>query len=129
LTDAELLAQAIVLPLLDQVLAQANEQHAVRANWQPLLCGLYLWQVWDLDLPLAAWQKDMVQWLYVDLPTTSPGQPVALPESSPQLCALHCLWVPSPAQVGIPFVCTELDGESWFFSSSRNPRYPPTHLG
>jgi hypothetical protein len=55
LTDAELLVQSIALPLLEQVLAETSERHAVGASWRPLLDGLRLWQVWDLDLPLAAW--------------------------------------------------------------------------
>ncbi|MCE7985943.1 MAG: hypothetical protein DYG89_32600 [Caldilinea sp. CFX5] len=60
LTDAELLAQAIALPLLDQVLAQASEHHAIGASWRSMLPGLHLWQLWALDLPLAAWREEVV---------------------------------------------------------------------
>jgi hypothetical protein len=61
LTDAELLVQSIALPLLAQVLAQASDQHQIGAAWQPMLGGLYLWQVWNLDLPLAAWREEVVR--------------------------------------------------------------------
>ncbi|HMN31087.1 MAG TPA: hypothetical protein PKE45_23235 [Caldilineaceae bacterium] len=60
LTDADLLAQSIVLPLLDDVLAQASKRHAIGPSWWPLLAGLRLWQLWDLDLPLVTWREDVV---------------------------------------------------------------------
>jgi hypothetical protein len=127
LTDAELLAQSIALPLLEQVLAQASKHHAIGAAWQPLLDGLRLWQVWDLELPLAAWREDIVKWLYVDLPTSIPGQPVVLPERYTALCAAHRLWLASPVQLHIPLLCAERErGES--HSSSWDAHDPLTRL-
>jgi hypothetical protein len=126
LTDAELLAQSIVFPLLAHVLAQASDQHQIGAAWQPLLGALHLWQVWDLELPLSAWQKEVVQWLYIDLPASRPGA-VVLPEHYTALCAAHKLWLPSPAQLNIPLVCTGRDWEHWLFSSW-GPRDPLTRL-
>jgi hypothetical protein len=111
LTDAELLAQSIALLLLDAVIAQAGEQYALGSTWQPMLRGVRLWQVWDLDLPLAAWREEVVRWLYVDLPTASPGQSDLLPNHYPKLCADHKLWMPSPLQIDIPFVCAERESE------------------
>jgi hypothetical protein len=116
-TDAELLAQSIALPLIEQVLAQAKEHHAIGQHWQPLVKGLHLWQVWELDLPLAAWREDIVQWLYVDLPALGPGQPGVLPAHYEALCAAHMLWLPSPVQLDIPLVCTELDEKNWSYPS------------
>ena len=93
-------------PLLAQVLTQANERYQIRAAWQPLLNGLHLWQVWDLDLPLAAWREDIVQWLYVDLPVAGPGQSLVLPEPAMRNSARRTqLWLPSPAQIHIPLLC------------------------
>ena len=117
LTDAELLAQSIALPLLNYVLAHASEHHAIGKTWQPLLDGLYLWQVWDLDLPLAAWRADVAKWIYVDVPAIGPGQPVVLPKRYAALCGAHKLWLSSPMQIHIPIGCTELDGAAWYLRS------------
>jgi hypothetical protein len=96
LTDADLLAQSIALPLLKYVVAQASKRHGIGSAWRPLVRGLSLWQVWELDLPLAAWRVDVVQWVYLTLPASRLGQSVALPERYPALCTTHKLWMPSP---------------------------------
>jgi hypothetical protein len=116
LTDADLLAQSIALPLLEQVLAQASERHAIEPAWQPMLNGLYLWQMWNLDLPLSVWREEVVKWIYLDLPAIRPGQAVVLPERYTALCAAHKLWMPSPAQMNIPLLCTEPHREDLFLS-------------
>lgn len=116
LTDADLLAQSIALPLLNYLLGQASEHHAIGSTWQPLLSGLYLWQMWDLDLPLAVWREEVVTWIYHDLPASRPGQAVVLPEHYTALCAAHKLWMPSPTQIEIPLVCSVLDWEDLFLS-------------
>jgi hypothetical protein len=121
LTDAELLAQSLALPLTEHVLAQAREYHAIGHHWQPLLDGLRLWQVWDLDLPLAVWREPIVQWLYVDLPSSIPGQSIALPERYTALCAAHRLWLVSPMQLHIPLLCAEREGEAWHSSPWADP--------
>jgi hypothetical protein len=123
LTDAALLAQSVVLPLIEHVLAQASEQYQIDSAWQPMLGGLRLWQLWDLDLPLTTWRKDVVQWLYVDSPRAPAARQVVLPDRYEALCAGHILWLPSPVQLGIPLLCTELDGKHWYFASwgSRDP--------
>jgi hypothetical protein len=115
LTDVELLAQSIALALLENV--QARKRHAIGAARQPLLGALSLWHVWALDLPLAAWREDVVRWLYANEPAIPPGQPVVLPDHYEALCAAHTLWMPSPAQLGIPLTCTELDGKNWYYPS------------
>jgi hypothetical protein len=126
-SDADLLAQSIALPLLDQVIDQASEQYAFGATWQPMARALRLWQVWELNLPLAVWQNEMVQWLYVDLPAASPGQTDLLPNRYPELCAAHKLWMPSPVQIDIPIACAEREQEAAYFRQwSRHA--PPTHL-
>lgn len=127
LTDVQLLEQSLALPLLDHVLAQARGHHAIGAAWQPMLHGLGLWQVWDLDLPLAAWREDIVQWLYVDLPTLAPGQSFVLPDRYPELCADHKLWLSSPALLNIPLMCARPEGEEQSFPLWRL-RDPPTRL-
>jgi hypothetical protein len=115
LTDSELLAQSITLPLLEHVLAQRREQHQTGLAWQPMLSGLRLWQVWDLDLPLSVWREDVVKWIYRDLPARRPGQAVVLPERYTDLCAAHMLWLKSPLQLHLPLFCTEFDQTQWRF--------------
>jgi hypothetical protein len=127
LTDADLLAQSIALPLLEQVLAQASEQYAVGESWQPLLAGLRLWQLWDLDMPLSAWREEVVKWIYIDLPAVGSGQSFVLPEHYTALCAAHKLWLSSPTEMKIPLVCGELDWED-FLLSPWGWHDPLTHL-
>jgi hypothetical protein len=69
----------------------------------------------------------MVQWLYLDLPASLPGQPVALPENYSELCEMHMLWMSSPVQLEIPLVCSELDAKGWLFPLW-HPRNPLTRL-
>jgi hypothetical protein len=115
LTDADLLAQSIALPLFEHVLAQASERHAIQQRWQPLLHGLHLWQVWDLDLPLAAWRENIVHWIYVDGPAVGPGQTFVLPDRYPELCAAHKFWMASPAQLNLPLICGRPEWEEQSF--------------
>lgn len=109
LTDAELLAQSIALLLLDAVIAQASEQHTVGSTWQPMVQGIGLWQVWDLNLPLAVWRTEIVQWLYFDLPTARAQKPIRLPDHYTELCAAHKLWLPTPLEINIPLLCTDAE--------------------
>ena len=111
LTNAELLVQALALPLLAHVVAEAKQRAAISAAWQPLVSALYLWQVWDMDLPLAAWRGEVVQWLYLELPGADPEQVVVLPEHYAALCAAHKLWMLNPAYWDITLLCDDNDRE------------------
>ncbi len=123
LTDAELLAQSIAFPLREQVLTQASDQYQIGAAWQPLVSGLALWQVWDLNLPLAAWQEVIAQWIYTDLPAAQPGQAIPLPAHYTALCAAHKLWMPSLVQMHIPLLCGDqgVAAEYYPLGYARNP--------
>ncbi|MEZ4731005.1 MAG: hypothetical protein R3E79_28120 [Caldilineaceae bacterium] len=116
LTDEDLLVQAVALPLLAHVLTQADEQYQLDWAWQPLVNGLRLWQVWDLDLPLAAWRETVVTWVYTDLPNARPDQTTVMPEQYTALCASHKLWLPSPTEMNIPLLCAEGVQENVFLS-------------
>jgi hypothetical protein len=127
LTDNQLLAQSLALPLLTYGLAQASTRDMIDRAWQPMLDGLYLWQVWDMDLPLTAWHEDVVKWLYIDLPATQHGQTVMLPKRYPELCVMYRLWLASPLQLHLPLLCTEQEREARYWASwSLSP--PLTHL-
>ncbi len=127
LTDAQLLHQSIVLPLLDYLLTQAILTHGLAAGWRPMRQGIYLWQLWNLDLPLAAWREEVVTWLYHDAANTDSAQVIRLPAQYQALCTIHKLWMASPVQIGIPFWCNELDQQQaallWW-----GEHIPATHL-
>ena len=98
-------------------MAQASERYQLDSSWQPLLHGLRLWQLWDLDLPLAVWREDLVQWIYRDLPDAYVSERVVLPHQYAALCSAHALWMSSPLQIDIPLLCNELDRESWYLAT------------
>jgi hypothetical protein len=128
LTDADLLAQSIALPLLEIVSKEASERYRIGASWQPVLKGLRLWQVWNMDLPLSAWREDLVHWVYFERPGASLEQRIVLPpEQYEQLCASHALWMEAPTMLGIPLLCNELDWEVWYVETW-GPRHLPTRL-
>lgn len=104
-TDSDILLQSITLSMIEHVLAQANKHHAMGPFGQSMLNGLRLWQVWDLDLPLATWRTDVVKWIYVSLPSTRFGQASVLPDHHTTLCIAHKLWMSSPMQLNIPLMC------------------------
>lgn len=107
------LTQAVALKLIDFVLARAARNSTVYASRRHILDGLRLWQLWDADLPLAAWRQEIVQWIYVEAPAARPDQPAVLPARYAELCAEHRLWLPYPAAIQIPLVCTDLDQLYW----------------
>lgn len=125
--EADLLTQSLALLLIDHTLAHVVRQHTIGAARYPLLDGLRLWQLWKLELPLARWRPTLVRWIYVDLPAVAPEQPLPLPQQYAALCAAHTLWMPHPAQIRIPLLCTTLDQ-----SPARLPRpliqQPPRRL-
>lgn len=123
LADAELLAQAIILPLLEHVIAKAARHHAISPARSLLLRGLRLWQVWELGLPLSAWRDDITQWVYRDRPTHTPQ----LPGRYSELCAAHQLWLPSPMQIYIPLWCDDPAREAAHMTQWYS-REPPIRL-
>jgi hypothetical protein len=114
LTDADILAQSIMLPLIEYMGERAIKVHAIPPHWQSLLRGVKLWQLWDLEMPLAQWRNDIVKLLYIEVPTADlKRQPVQLLARYTELCAMHRLWMQWPLLVGIPLDCTEWEPLSW----------------
>jgi hypothetical protein len=114
LSDAAILAQAIALPLIEYMGERAIEVHTIPFEWRPLLDGLHLWQLWDLEMPLAHWRHDIVRWLYIDVPATDHGrQSVPMPDTYKELCAMHSLWMLAPTLVRLPFECTAWEPATW----------------
>jgi hypothetical protein len=113
LSDHAILAQSIVLPLIDDEIERAIEVHNIPQRWQPLLRGLRLWHMWEFDVPLETWQQEVLQWFYSDLPQATADQQSVLPDHYRELCTMHRLWMLSPAVVGIPLRCSTFDTATW----------------
>lgn len=127
LSDRELLEQSIALPLIDYMGTRAIEDHAIPVRWQPLLLGLRLWQLWDLDMPLAHWRHAVVSSLYMDAATGPMASQYVLPNHDKELCAAHSLWVLSPIMIGVPFECHISDEGRWV-AKKKTARGPLIHI-
>jgi hypothetical protein len=108
LSESTILAQSIVLPLIDHMKGRAIEEHEIPPGWRPLLPGLALWQLWELEMPLAHWHDDIVNSVYTGGPADA-----QLPDRYAELCAMHNLWMVSPIIVGVPLECRVSDDEVW----------------
>lgn len=106
-SDAELLAQALVLDLLDDLTAQTKTRYAVPSHWQPVLDGLFIWQLWQSDLPLAAWREPLVDLIYT-------ADPYVPPAYIPTLCTQFHIWMAVPLEIGIPLTCCEGLSDAFF---------------
>jgi hypothetical protein len=118
ITDAELIVQSLLFPLLEQVSTQSIQVHQIPERWQPLLAGLRLWQLWQMDLPLSAWRDEVTTWAYRGLPDKGSVSSAFLPMSYYELCATHGLWMTSPLEIDIPLLCHGLDRSRTYASWS-----------
>jgi hypothetical protein len=126
LSDEELLSQAIVLSIVNHLFAQVRDHFAIPLSWEPMVNGISLWQLWQLDQPLAAWREEVVRWIYHDIPAGA-AQGVVLPERYEELCAAHQLWMLSPVRIGIPLICIEGEWDDWYLAPW-SAYAPLTHL-
>ena len=75
MSDGDLLAQSVVLRVLDQLTEEAMRrnispslQHTqAEEQLRALLLNMRVWQAWSMELPLAALRKPTVQWIYEDI--------------------------------------------------------------
>jgi len=104
-----LLTQSLVLPLLDQTLALAAQEHAFAVARYPLLEGVRLWLLWETDLPLARWKPALIQWIYGALPSQATTTQLPLPADYAALCTAHQRWMVYPVQLQIPLLCQGMD--------------------
>lgn len=114
LSVEEILVQSLALPLLNHLIGQTIQHYQLDSSWQPLLYGLRLWQLWESDLPLAAWRPTVVRWIYHDLPLADQQHTSVLPTQYTELCAAHTLWMPAPVQIQIPLWCQTLESGAWY---------------
>lgn len=112
MSEETLLVQSIALPLIEYVGARTIKAHSIPDHGQHLLRSVGLWQLWDLEMPLAQWRQEIVRWLYRDGSTDDPGK-LSVPEHYAELCAMHSLWILSPMSVGIPLDCSISPKGQW----------------
>ncbi len=127
LGDRELLAQSIALPLIEYMGERAAQEHNIPEHWQPLLLGLRLWQLWDLDMPLAQWRQEIVRSHAMDIPIERAGRQEVRIGRHSELCAMHKLWMLTPMMVGIPIKCFS-SHEGTGVVGRLLARAPPLHL-
>jgi hypothetical protein len=127
LTDAELLAQALALVVLEEALAQAIQYHEIPTQWQPLLSGVRLRELWEMELPLSIWRDDVITWLYRSGPAAIDRKLSVLPKHYEELCVMHRQWMLAPSHLQIPLRCNDLDRREWLPVWSYVTE-PPLHL-
>jgi hypothetical protein len=111
ISQADLLAQSVVLALLEDFKAQVSQRfahepyltdHVKRLRISRLPYAVLLWQLWATDLPLAAWRKPVVEWVFDPEGARPAGD---IPAFAPALCAMHRLWLGWPYQIRVPMIC------------------------
>jgi hypothetical protein len=122
LTASDLLAQSLVLALLDNLTDQATRRYDLSAHWRPLRDGLRLWLLWDQNLPLAVWRQPVVRWIFWESPAATGPEAAHFLKLAHDLCASHHPWMVSPIEVRIPVSCLPPEGTkentaTWRYSS------------
>jgi hypothetical protein len=137
ISDAELLAESLLLALLDDLKAQAllrydnaasAQELAQRARVQQLLQGVALWQLWQDELPLAAWREPLVQWDMSDARVRKPSPGEVVPSFHTALCAMHRLWLSTPLALRIPLACDDGWDTRAYYLAWRLTHAPPLRL-
>jgi hypothetical protein len=137
ISDAELLAQSVVLALLgeltDRALLPYEDEgnvaaYVLRARMGRLLDGVVLWQLWQDDLPLARWWEPVVRWVFSDARASLPASGEVVPSFQAELCAEHGLWLPTPLALGIPLSCHDGWDQAEHYLAWRRLSAPPLSL-
>jgi hypothetical protein len=114
MSDVDALTQSLLIALLDHLVSQARAAYGDRPMQdeqagdnerliQHLLDGVRLWQLWESDLPLAAWRKPVVQWVYGKDEELNKQFEVSI--FGPDPCALSRLWLASPLDLQTLLLC------------------------
>jgi hypothetical protein len=137
ISDAELLAQSLLLALLDDLTDQAllpydgegdYAERVRRRRVGQLLDGVRLWQVWQGDLPLASWREPLVQWVSSDARPWLPEPGEAIPAFYAEFCAMHRLWMATPFELQIPLACDDAMDSGERYLWWRSLYAPPLRL-
>jgi hypothetical protein len=136
ISDAELLAQSLLLALLNDLKAQALQrnagasfqQQAEHARVDQLLEGVQLWQLWQGELPLASWREPVVQWVFSDARPSVPAPGEVAPAFRAELCAMHRLWMATPFELDLPLTCHDSIDQAEGYFSWRRSTAPPLRL-
>lgn len=110
LSEGEVLAQAVVLELAFRLTQRVNDQYEIPSQWRQVSNGLRLWLLWNQELPLAAWKRPVVRWVFGQTPNEALPGDTASANFAADLCANHSLWMATPLEIGIWVVCFPHDG-------------------
>ena len=105
LNDEELLLQAVALALVERAVRQTAERRDSQVSRHPLLDALALWQLWQLDLPLARSEDAVVSAVFggygmVDKDSQSESESL-----SASICAGYGIWLADPTELHLPIAC------------------------
>jgi hypothetical protein len=136
ISQADLLAQSVVLALLDDLSRQALLHYSPDPDpdWlrrsdglrlSPLLAGIRLQQLWATGLPLAAWREPVVRWVYGQ--DVSQSTKVEKAVSGPDPCALSRLWLTPLLQLQELLLCDGQVRVEWLAAWRLDYR-PPARL-
>ncbi len=108
-TDAELLLQSLALLFITKLVDEAIMTNNIYWVRDQVPNTLRLWLLWDLNLPLASWHEEIVQWRLTGVQAASQQKTAPMPHHYAELCALPSVWLPSPVVLSIPLTCDEGD--------------------
>jgi hypothetical protein len=109
-TNAELILQALALLLVPAALGEAFMDNKVSGVVREQMMNAWrLWLLWDLDLPLASWRKEIVQWRLTGMLAANQAEEAPLPRGYLEFCALRSVWLPYSTIISIPLTCDERD--------------------
>jgi hypothetical protein len=137
ISDADLLAQSLLLALLDDLTAQAllpyvgGSDEQTYVQWmrvRKLLEGMRLWQLWQGALPLAAWREPVVRWVFSDARPWLPAPSEVAPSFRAEFCAMHRLWLPTPFELDLPLSCNDSMDTEGYALAWRLAAEPPLRL-
>lgn len=126
MSEETLLVQSIALPLIEYVGARSVKAHSIPSHGRRLVESVGLWQLWNLEMPLAQWRQEIVRWIYRDGSKDDPGK-LSVPEHYAEICAMHSLWMLWPMSVGIPLDCS-ISAEGQWRVISWGVHITDTHL-
>lgn len=108
-SEAEILAQAVGLALVKTMWARAVAQHGIKESW-PSMAAVSLWEIWAMEMSLAEWREEVMQWVYGEIVGAANDAEVELPARYDEFCAAHAIWMTTPIVIGIPLNCNS-DGD------------------
>ena len=97
LTDDDLLLQALAFALVKRA--------ATRSVMRPLVDSLALWQLWQLELPLATWRDKTVSTILAGYGLVDMDARTKSDNFAASICTAYRIWLEKPTDLQIPITC------------------------